>query len=111
MFVFHSSIASGDNFPPCGIYDDGCHLVKFVRNHYGNDLAETTASKILYETRFSVDRTHFKGHVGRWCRSNMNPDKNPSKMLPAFVFSLCPFSLTSAQRCEYPSCGAVVCLA
>ncbi|CAF2077322.1 unnamed protein product, partial [Rotaria magnacalcarata] len=68
--------ASNYNFPKCGVYDDGCHLVEFIRNHYGQDLKRTSASTSLYETKFSVDRTHFKGHVGRWCRANMNPYKN-----------------------------------
>ncbi|CAF4546184.1 unnamed protein product, partial [Rotaria socialis] len=71
--------ASDFNFPKCGVYDDGCHLVAFIRNHYGADLRTTSASTVLYGTQFSVDRTHFRGHVGRWCRTHMNPDKN--KML------------------------------
>lgn len=75
---FYLLLASDYNFPKCGVYDDGCHLVEFIRNHYGLDLAETPASKLLYETRFSVDRTHFKGHVGAWCRAHMNPNKNKS---------------------------------
>ena len=75
---FFSILASDFNFPKCGVYDDGCHLVEFIRNHYSHDMAQTPASTMLYETRFSVDRTHFKGHVGRWCRANMNPNKNKS---------------------------------
>ena len=74
-------IASDFSFPKCGVYDDGCHLVEFIRNHYGRDLVSTPASTLLHQTRFSVDRTHFRGHVRRWCRLHMNPNKNKSEDL------------------------------
>ncbi|CAF1522398.1 unnamed protein product, partial [Rotaria magnacalcarata] len=59
--------------PPAGCYDDGCHLVKYLRNHIGKDLKATDlkatdAAQILSNIKFSVDRTHFKYHVGKWCR-------------------------------------------
>lgn len=31
--------------------------------------------------KFSVDRTHFKNHVEKWCRANMNPVDNRRKSL------------------------------
>ena len=63
------------------VYDDGCHLAEFVNNHFGNDLAMTSASQILKSTPFSIDRVHYKNHVGRWCRENMNPDNNRCEQL------------------------------
>lgn len=58
------------------MYDDGCHLAEYLHNHFGLDLASTAASSVLKQTPFSIDRAHFKNHVGRWCRDNMNPDRN-----------------------------------
>jgi hypothetical protein len=61
------------------VYDDGCHLVAFVRNHIGSDLIRTRALHLLAATPVSVDRMHFKNHVGRFCRLEMNPDANRCK--------------------------------
>ena len=66
-------------FAPTLVYDDGCHLVAYVRNHIGRDLVQTTASKLLANTPISVDRMHFKNHVGAFCRQNMNPNDNRCK--------------------------------
>ena len=62
---------------PTVVYDDGCHLVKYVKNHIGRDLAKTSEMELLASTPISVDRSHFRNHVGEFCRKNMNPDKNP----------------------------------
>jgi hypothetical protein len=62
---------------PTIVYDDGCHLVKYVKNHIGRDLSETSAMKILASTPISVDRSHFRNHIGKFCRQTMNPDNNP----------------------------------
>ena len=53
--------------------------MEFIRKHYGQDLKCTSASKLLHETQFSVDRMHFKEYVGRWCRAHMNSYKNKSE--------------------------------
>ena len=79
IFLPFSLIASAGGFPNCAVYDDGCHLVEFLKNHLGRDLHTSTASQFLYNTKFSVDRVHFKNHVGKWCRRHMNPDDNRSK--------------------------------
>ncbi|CAF1498645.1 unnamed protein product [Adineta steineri] len=42
----------------------------------GKDLKSTDAAVLLSKVKFSVDRTHFKNHIGHWCRRNMNPDDN-----------------------------------
>jgi hypothetical protein len=62
--------------PAAGCYDDGCHLVKYLHNHIGKDLKRTPAATALSAVKFSVDRTHFKNHVGKWCITNMNPANN-----------------------------------
>ncbi len=67
--------------PPAGCYDDGCNLIKYLHKHIGNDLKATNAAVSLSKVKFSVDRTHFKNHVGKWCRANMNPADNRRKLL------------------------------
>ena len=77
-------LASDSCFPPTVVYDDGCHLAKFIQNHFGKDLGTSPASTLLKDTPFSVDRVHFKNHVGRWCRANMDPENN---RCTGFLFS------------------------
>ncbi|CAF1429914.1 unnamed protein product [Adineta ricciae] len=74
--LFSTIRASDGCFPPTVVYDDGCHLAEYLQNHFDVDLAVTPASMVLKRTPFSIDRVHFKNHVGRWCRKNMNPDNN-----------------------------------
>lgn len=59
------SLASGGFFPPNIVYDDGCHLVEYLQNHFDVDLAVTEASSLLKTTPFSIDRAHYRNHVGR----------------------------------------------
>ena len=61
---------------PTLVYDDGCHLVAYIRNHIGRELMRTEALNLLATTPVSVDRLHFKNHVGRFCRKEMDPNKN-----------------------------------
>ena len=70
-----------DKLPPAGCYDDGCHLIRYLHKHIGIDLNATDAAVALSKIQFSVDRTHFKNHVGKWCRANMNPDDNRCEFL------------------------------
>ena len=51
---------------PTVVYDDGCHLVKYVKNHIGRDLAKTSEMELLASTPISVDRSHFRNHVGEF---------------------------------------------
>ncbi|CAF3328592.1 unnamed protein product [Rotaria socialis] len=50
--------------PKTAVYDDGCHLIEYLHKHIGKDLVETYAGKALSQIKFSVDRTHFRNHVG-----------------------------------------------
>lgn len=71
---------------PTLVYDDGCHLVAYVRNHIGQELNRTPALELLASTPISVDRLHFKNHVGSFCRLEMNPDTNRCKSLVCVTF-------------------------
>ena len=75
MRLLYSASAYG-RLAPTLVYDDGCHLVAYVRNHIGKDLTETGELRTLANTPVSVDRMHFKNHVGRFCRKEMNPENN-----------------------------------
>ena len=61
---------------PTLMYDDGCHVVKYVKNHLDRDLIKTPAMEMFSTIPISVDRSHFRNHVDPFCRSTMNPDKN-----------------------------------
>ncbi|CAF1543645.1 unnamed protein product [Adineta ricciae] len=76
LHLLFSTIRVAGKLPPAGCYDDGCHLIKYLHNHIGNDLKATDAAMSLSTIKFSVDRTHFKNHIGHWCRRNMNPNNN-----------------------------------
>ena len=73
-------LASDGGFPSYAIYDDGCHLVQFIKNHLGHDFRKMRATQCLDQIKCSVDRVHFKNQVGTWCRCNMNSDKNLRKL-------------------------------
>lgn len=70
------SLLAAGRFVPTVVYDDGCHLAAFLRNHVDHDIVRTTAMDILERTPISVDKMHFKNHVGDFCRKNMDPNKN-----------------------------------
>ncbi|CAF4567428.1 unnamed protein product [Rotaria socialis] len=72
-----NSIKVSGVIPKTAAYDDGCHLVEYLHKHLGKDLNSTAAANSLAQVKFSVDRTHFRNHVGTWCRANMNPNDNP----------------------------------
>ncbi|CAF2117760.1 unnamed protein product [Rotaria magnacalcarata] len=76
LHLLFSTIRVAGNLPPAACYDDGCQLVQYLHNHIGKDIVATDAATLLSNVKFSVDRTHFKNHVGEWCLANMNPDDN-----------------------------------
>jgi hypothetical protein len=69
-------VVAGRLAPTC-VYDDGCHLVKYIKRNKGKKLNATPAIELLDSIPISVDRSHFRNHVGSFCRRTMNPDKNP----------------------------------
>jgi hypothetical protein len=60
------------NFPKLLAYDDACHLKRFV-----NSRQKTISGKFIASLKMVVDKMHFKNHVDKWCRQNVNPHKVP----------------------------------
>ncbi|VDI47870.1 Hypothetical predicted protein [Mytilus galloprovincialis] len=61
-----------ENFPcfpdiNCLVYDDACHLKKFVNKRYPNER--------ISSLKLKCDRVHFKNHVDEWCLENCDPNK------------------------------------
>jgi hypothetical protein len=64
-------------FPKYIIYDDACHLSKYVINKAKfkfNNLTER--GKLLSESIIVCDRFHFIKHVDNWCNEHCDPDKH-----------------------------------
>lgn len=61
-----------DSFPKLLAYDDACHLKRFM-----NKRMDTPIGKLLGSLTVVVDKFHFKNHVDKWCRANVNPYKVP----------------------------------
>ncbi|CAF1016734.1 unnamed protein product [Adineta ricciae] len=75
--LFAVSIRVAGKLASTCVYDDGCHLVRYIKNHIGREINKTPAMILLDSTPISIDRSHFRNHVGTFCRTTMNPDKNP----------------------------------
>ncbi|CAF2120191.1 unnamed protein product [Rotaria magnacalcarata] len=64
---------------------------------------------LLNSTPISVDRSHFRNHVGTFCRQTMNPDKNPRENSASdFTLIILTFSI---GWCQYASCRANIFMA
>ncbi|CAF1119636.1 unnamed protein product [Adineta steineri] len=60
------------------VYDDGCHLLKAIIDHYGTNIHRNPATTFLFNNcKFSIDRLHYPNHRSAWCKENLNPDRNP----------------------------------
>ncbi|CAC5359321.1 unnamed protein product [Mytilus coruscus] len=57
-------------FPMLLAYDDACHLKRFV-----NRRQNTISGKFLATLIMVVYKMHFKNHVDKWCKQNLNPHK------------------------------------
>ena len=73
------------NFPKLLAYDDACHLKRFV-----NSRQKTLAGKFLASIIMVVDKMHFKNHIDKWCRQNVNPHK------------VAAFNNLNTEACEQP---------
>ncbi len=63
--------------PKMIIYDDACHLAKYIlnKNNTGKRFDNSTErAKKLSSMKFAVDRFHFLTHTNLWCKNNCNPD-------------------------------------
>ena len=53
------------------IYDDACHLKKFVQKRVKENPTDRLVEFNKYP--FIVDKLHIQGHVDPWCLANCNP--------------------------------------
>ena len=51
------------------MYDDACHLKKFVDKRF--------SSEKISSVKLKCDRVHFKNHTDEWCLSNCDPNSEP----------------------------------
>ncbi len=57
------------------LYDDACHLSKYVTNKASEKFNNTTErGKIIASSIIACDRFHFCSHVDPWCKSHCDPD-------------------------------------
>ncbi|CAF1017589.1 unnamed protein product [Rotaria sordida] len=60
------------------VYDDGCHLIKTIIDHFDGILRRNAATTFLYKKcTFTIDRLHYQNHRDPWCKKYLNPDSNP----------------------------------
>ncbi|CAF3873870.1 unnamed protein product [Rotaria sp. Silwood1] len=84
LIRFSQTGVSEDNTAICHvpqniIYDDGCHLIKTIIDHFGGLLYHNAATAFLYKKcTFTIDRLHYQNHRDSWCKQYLNPDNNPS---------------------------------
>ena len=57
-------------FPHLLAYDDACQLKRFCNKRLG-----TVAARFIANLIMVVDKLHFKNHIDKWCRQNVNPHK------------------------------------
>ena len=62
-----------NDYPNLLAYDDACHLKRFVNRRSCTPIGNVIASLTIV-----VDKFHFKNHVDKWCRANVNPYKVPA---------------------------------
>ena len=60
-------------YPKYLIYDDACHLKKFVEKN--NIMVKSIRGKFLANITYAIDRLHFSNHNDQWCRNNFDPDR------------------------------------
>jgi hypothetical protein len=68
IIIFHFYL--GD-LPEYLIYDDACHLKKFVESRVNN----TEKTKIFKTKKLVVDKLHIQGHVDHRCLQECHPNK------------------------------------
>lgn len=68
---------SKNNLPDIFIYDDACHLKKFISLPKKDFKSKSVRSKILLNKKHVIDRFHFNGHKDAWCKLNCNPNDVP----------------------------------
>jgi hypothetical protein len=59
------------------IYDDACHLKRFVDNHNVKTNYQFQRLNEFCQLKFVVDKLHIKGHKEKWCLEHCDPTNNP----------------------------------
>ena len=63
------------NFVGYVIYDDGCHLHKYIHNPCRSQL--TKAAQAMCDLNVVIDGMHMKGHIDGWCKRTCDPKLFP----------------------------------
>jgi hypothetical protein len=71
FFLFEAYHKDGIVKPKVLVYDDACHLLKFLRNRPNSLLCRT----LLRGMAIVCDRFHFPNHKDPWCKANVDPGK------------------------------------
>ena len=58
------------------VYDDACHLRRFVEK--SNRIKTTERLESFSKYKFVVDKLHIQGHIELWCHQNCHPRLHPS---------------------------------
>ena len=70
-FLFEAYHKNGIKKPKVLVYDDACHLKKFLLNRPNSILCRT----LLRGMEIVCDRFHFPNHTSKWCKANVDPAK------------------------------------
>ena len=65
-----------EQFPDVLVYDDACHLRRFVQNK-NNFVQVTPANEKISNLEIVCDKLHYRNHTDPWCREHTNPYKHP----------------------------------
>jgi hypothetical protein len=61
--------------PQVILYDDCCHLIKYLIDYYDYIIHKTPASNWLMHCQFAIDKLHWPNHKDMWCRRYLCPYK------------------------------------
>lgn len=70
-FLFEAYHKNGITKPKVLVYDDACHLLKFLQNRPNSILCRA----LLRGMEICCDRFHFPNHKSAWCKANVDPGK------------------------------------
>ena len=73
VLLFYLDIIENAHFAPdILIYDDGCHLKKFIEKNQISRKSERAI--VLDKTKILIDKFHINNHTDKWCLKNCNPN-------------------------------------
>lgn len=98
------------SLPPCIVYDDACHLIRrLIDGQLNGEFNTTPALLYLNMKTYNIDRLHITNHTDRWCRKNLDPEKNP--LLTGVNTEACEqlFSWTNGYATSFTNMNASRC--